>query len=62
MRKILKAFLRWVFKEEYAEFEDNLNYIKEIVGDNTATSNVDVHLRTPSWAVINLRRVHRTNT
>ena len=60
MRKILKAFLIWVFKEEYAEFEDNLNYIKEIVGDKNATCNVDVHLRTPSWAVINLRGDKRT--
>ena len=60
MRKILKKFFRWIFKEEYAEFEDNLNYIKEIVGDKTASCNVDVHLRTPSWAVINLRGNKRT--
>lgn len=60
MRKILKTFFRWIFKEEYAEFEDNLNYIKEVVGDKNATCNVDVHLRTPSWAVINLRGDKRT--
>ena len=60
MRKMFKKFFRWLFKEEYAEFEDNLNYIKEVVGDKNAPCNVDVHLRTPSWAVINLRGDKRT--
>ena len=60
MRKILKRFFKWIFKEEYAEFEDKLNYIKEVVGDKDATCNVDIHLRTPSWAVVNLRGEKRT--
>lgn len=60
MRRIFKRFFRWIFKEEYEQFEDNLNYIKEVVGDRNASCNVDVHMRTPSWAVINLRGEKRT--
>ena len=60
MRKYLKHFFRWMFKEEFAEWDENLNYIKEVVGDKDASCNVDVHLRTPSWAVVNLKGKGRT--
>lgn len=60
MRKYLKRFFRWLFREEFAEWDSNLDYIKEVVGDKEASCNVDVHVRTPSGAVINLAGKKRT--
>lgn len=60
VRKALRRFFCWVFREEYAEFVENLDYIKEVVGDKEASCNVDIHMRTPSWAVVNLRGKSRT--
>lgn len=55
MRKIINKIFRLIFKEELAELDSNLNYIKEVVGDKKASCNVDFHVRTPSWCVINLK-------
>lgn len=60
VRKALRRFFRWVFRDECAEFEENLDYIREVVGDKEASCNADIHMRTPSWAVVNLRGKCRT--
>lgn len=60
IKKLLRRLFLWLFKDEFSELNENINYIKEIVGDKEASCNVDLHYRTPSWAVINLRGKNRT--
>lgn len=55
LKKFLKKILIWVFEEEYKNFQENLDYIKEVVGDKVSSCVVDYHYNSESWAVIHLQ-------
>ncbi len=60
MKRLLRKFFMWLFKQEFEELQNNLDYIKEVVGDKHASCSLDYHMQSPSWAVINLHGRGRT--
>lgn len=60
MKKLLRKLFLWLFADEFKELKENLDYIKEVVGDKVSSCSVDYHPASGSWAVIHLHSKNKT--
>lgn len=60
MKKWLKKFFEWIFRDEIRELRENVNYLKGITGEFQASACVDLHMRSPSWVAVHLRKGNKT--
>ena len=60
MKKLLRRLFLWLFADEFNELNENLDYIKEVVGDKVSSCAVDYHRTSGSWAVIHLHGKNQT--
>ena len=58
MKKLLRRLFLWLFADEFNELKENLDYIKEVVGDKVSSCAVDYHRTSGSWAVGRLIEIY----